>query len=443
MNGMPRAGAESVANVVRRFVNTAGLDLRTFLREGDCCGCPRDRAFARWQRSVGWHFIWRCAPKTPLNSERRLLGGAAIVEVTDKATPIRACPAGSALPTRNIAKWAGRAKLPMTFEAAAKSLSAGQGALIARTLFGEVPGQDRWTVYVTDAALDHADIIMPRLHPSRLKDFTGLPIWAGNLQEGTRPPPSCSNSNRLTRSVPNRSRTSLSGAANPMIDHIGNAAPEHHCNYRACARPSRKKGCYCRRPAICANDRAGNVSSSSPSRIPRSSTAALGAQTSRSERSCPRRLMPLSCCRCLTAIEASSSKPEDRFIPGNDADADRQGAGDTLVRHFAAQLRNQSVCAKDVQFRHIVPRRAAVAGLLGVATGRYARARLDIAERLSRTALQRHPGQHVDTNWRTALRWTNWLSAARDDHNRERCLLVGLGGTPGMCASERCMRSAT
>ncbi|MGY3131350.1 hypothetical protein ACVWZM_002032 [Bradyrhizobium sp. USDA 4501] len=431
MNGMPRAGAEKFANFVRRVVNTAGLDLRTSLREDDCSGCPRDRAVARRQRSVGRHFIWRGRPKPPLSSERRLLGSAVIVDVTYEVTLIGACPAGSALPSRNIAECAGRAKPPMTFEAAAKSPSAGQGALIARTLFGEVPGQDWWMVNATDAALDHADIIMPRLHPTVLKDLTGPPIWAGNLEAGARPRPSCSNSNRLTRSVPNRSRTSWSGGANPKIGHIGNAAPGHHSSYGACARPSRKKGCDCRRSAICANDRAGNVSSTSPSGIPRSATAARGAQTSRSKRSCLRRLMPLSYRRCLMAIEASSPKPEHRFIRGNDADADRQGAGDAVARHFAPQLRNQSVCAEDVQFRHIVPRRAAVAGLLGVATGRYARARLDIAEGLSlgaRTALQRHPG--VGTNWRNALRWANRLSAARDEHNRGGCLLVGPGSTP-------------
>ncbi|MGY3582770.1 hypothetical protein ACVIGB_008165 [Bradyrhizobium sp. USDA 4341] len=418
MNGMPRAGAVNFANFVRRVVSTAGLDLRTSVREGGCSGCPCDRAVARRQRSVGRHLIWRGAPKTPLNSERRLLGSAGIVDVTDEATPTGACPAGSAVPSRNIAECAGRAKLPMTFEAAAKSPSAGQGALIART-FGEVPCQGWRMANAADAARDPADIIMPRFHPNVLKDFTGLPILLGNLEEGARPRPSCSNSNRLTRSVPNRSRTFWSGGANPMIDHIGEAA--HHSSYSTCARPSRRKACDCRCSAICANDRAGNVSSTSSSGIPRSATAALGAQTSRSERSCRRRVMPLSYRRCLMAIEASSSKQEHRFIRRNDADADRQGAGGALARHFAPQLRNQSVCAEDVQFRHIVPRRAAVAGLLGVATGQYARARLDIAERLSlkaRTALQRHPDQQVDMNWRTELLWANRLSAARDEHNR-------------------------
>ncbi|MGY3487718.1 hypothetical protein ACVW1C_005601 [Bradyrhizobium sp. USDA 4011] len=428
MNGMPRAAAEKFANFVRRVVDTAGLDLRVSRREGGCSGCPCDRAAARRQRSVGRHFIWRGRPKTPLSSERRLLGRATIVDVTDEITLIGACAAGSALPSRNIAECAGRTKLPMTFEAAARLPFAGQGTLIARTLFGEVPGQDWRMVNATDAALDHADIIMPRLHPAVLKDLAGLPIWAGNREEGTRPRPSCSNSNRLTPSVPNRSRTSWSGGANPKIDHIGNTALGHHSNYRACARPSRKRGCDCRRSAICTNDCAGYVSGTSPGGIPRSAMAAHGAQRSRSERSCPRRLMPSSYRRCLMAIEASSPQPQHRFVRGNDADADRQGAGDVLACHLAPQLRNQSICAEDVQFRHIVPRRAAVAGLLGVATGQYARARLDTAERLSRgarTALQRHPGQHVDTNWRTALRRANRLSAARDEHNCGGWLLVG------------------
>ncbi len=383
MNGMPRAGAKKFANFVWRVVNTAGLDLRASPREGGCSGCSCDRAAGRRQRSVGRHFIWRGRPKAPLSSERRLLGRAIIVYVTDEVTLIGACAAGSVLPSRNIAECAGRTKLPMTFEAAARSPFAGQGALIARTSFGEVPGQGRRMVNATDAALDHADIIMPRLHPAVLMDLAGLQIWAGNRKEGTRPRPSCSNSNRLTRSVPNRARTSWSGGANPKIDHIGNAALRHHSNYRACARRSRKRGCDCRRSAICPNDWAGYVSSTSPGGIPRSAMAALGAQTLRSERSCPRRLMPSSYRRCLMALETSSPQPQHRFVRGNDADAVRQGTGDVLTRHFGPQLRNQSICAEEVQFRHIVPRLAAVAGLLGEATGQYARARLDIAERLS------------------------------------------------------------